>query len=353
MTDVTVAFNDTDTRPVAPSLLADDLKEKVKAIASHCAKYRGAIPRTAYTQFAVTLGCFAACVALMFATVRDAYWLTLLLSIPASGLVVRLFIIQHDCGHGSFLKTPGENNFIGRLISVLTVTPYGVWRRQHAIHHATSGNLDKRGVGDITTLTVKEYKALSPSKKFRYRLYRNPVILFGFGVPFFFMFIQRQPWAQGLAFKDSWRSIMGLNAALAVFYGSLIAIFGWSDVLFIAWPILHLATAAGGWMFFIQHQFEDSHWDEGEEWDFQIAAVHGSSYYILPPVLSWFSGDIGLHHIHHLNSMIPNYRLAECLSASPELQNINRITLAQSFKCVGYKLWDEESRQMVGYETTR
>ncbi|MGH1419173.1 MAG: fatty acid desaturase family protein [Hyphomicrobiaceae bacterium] len=348
MTDV--AFADTKSRPDAPQIMADDLKQNVKRIAAHCAKYRGAIPKTAYTQVGVTLVLFLVTIAAMFETVRHAYWVTLLLSFLAAGLVIRLFIIQHDCGHGSFLKTPQENNFIGRLMSVFTITPYGVWRRQHAIHHATSGNLDKRGVGDITTLTVKEYRALSPLMKFGYRIYRNPIFLFGIAVPFFFMFIQRQPFAQGLTVKDSFKSIMGLNIAMLVFYGSLVAIFGWSDVLFVFWPILHLATAMGGWLFFIQHQFEESHWEETKEWDFQIAAVYGSSYYVLHPVLAWFSGDIGLHHIHHLNSMIPNYRLSECLNADPALKSINRITLKDSFTCAGFKLWDQDKHQMVSFK---
>lgn len=325
-------------------------KQTVRRLAAHCQAYRGAVPRLAFRQLANTLLPLLVLVVGMFLTVREHYWATLLMAIPAGGLLVRVFIIQHDCGHGSFFASRTANDFTGRLMSVLTMAPYGLWRREHALHHATSGNLEKRGVGDIDTLTVTEYAALPPLGKLRYRLYRNPLFLFGLGVPAYFLFIQRLPWLHGLSPRESWKSVMGLNLALVAFYGPLVYLFGWSDVLFVAWPIVHLASAAGGWLFFVQHQFEDTRWDHAGDWDFQVAALLGSSFYDLPKALNWFTGNIGLHHIHHLNSMIPNYRLQECLNASPELKALNRLTLWESFKCARLKLWDEAERRLITFK---
>lgn len=331
-------------------VLTETTKQKVRRLAAHCQNYRGAVPYLAFRQLASTLIPLAAIVALMFATVRSNYLLTLLLAIPAGGLLVRVFIIQHDCGHGSFFASRAANDFLGRLMSVLTMAPYGLWRREHAQHHATSGNLDRRGAGDIDTLTVDEYRALSPLGKLRYRLYRNPFFLFGIGVPAYFLFVQRSPWLHALPAREAWKSVMGLNLGLAAFYAPLVYAFGLSDVVFVVWPIVHLASAAGGWLFFVQHQFEDTQWDNAGEWDFQVAALLGSSFYDLPRMLNWFTGNIGLHHIHHLNSMIPNYRLLDCLNASPELKELNRLTLLDSFKCANLKLWDEKSRRLIRFD---
>jgi acyl-lipid omega-6 desaturase (Delta-12 desaturase) len=316
----------------------------------HCAKYRGAIPSRAAFQLASTLALFGALLITMLATVQSYYWITLLLAIPTGGLLVRLFIIQHDCGHGSFLKGRPLNDLVGRLLSVLTVTPYEVWRTEHAKHHATSGNLEERGIGDIDTLTVREYQALSPMRQWVYRLYRNPLFLFVFGVPFYFLVLQRVPLKHPLPRHQAWISVMGLNLAIAAFYGSLGLMFGFWSLLFVAVPVIHIAAGVGGWLFYVQHQFDETHWNRPPDWDVQVAALYGSSYYQLPAVLNWFTGNIGLHHIHHLNSMIPNYRLVECLKASPDLQTLNRLTLWESFKCVRFKLWDEEQHALVGFD---
>jgi len=296
---------------------------------------------------------FAIVVALMLATVESHYWATLLLAIPGGGLLVRFFIIQHDCGHGSFLPTRSGNDWVGRVLSVLTITPYDPWRREHAQHHATSAHLEKRGVGDITTLTVAEYRALSPLRRLKYRIYRNPLFLFGLGVPLFFLIWQRSPWGHPLPFSETWRSVIGLNVVLAVVYGTIGYFIGYGNLGLIVLPMLNVATGAGGWLFYIQHQFEDTLWDHGDEWTFQVGALQGSSYYALPPVLNWFTGNIGMHHIHHLNSMIPYYRLPECLAASPELQDMNRLTLWESFRCARLKLWDEETRKLVGFDAVK
>jgi omega-6 fatty acid desaturase (delta-12 desaturase) len=336
--------------PARPSRLDDPLKQKVRRIAAHCQQYRGAVPRLAIGQMLSTLLPLAVVVAAMFALADDAYWATLLLAFPAAGLTVRAFIIQHDCGHGSFFASRTVNDFIGRCMSVLTMAPYSLWRREHAQHHACSGNLDRRGAGDIDTLTVAEYRALSPLGKLRYRLYRHPLFLFGLGVPAYFIIIQRTPWLHALSAKDSWKSVLGLNLALIAFYGPLIYVFGLAKVLLVVLPIVHIAAAAGGWLFFIQHQFEETVWEKTNGWDFQVAALLGSSFYDLPKMLNWFTGNIGLHHIHHLNSMIPNYRLQDCLNSSPELRDINRLTLVQSLKCSALKLWDEKRKRLIRFD---
>lgn len=335
-------------RQAAPS--PRDLKVQARRLAVHCAAYRGAIPHRALTQFVMTLVTFVALIAAMFIAVEHYYWLTLVLALPAGGLLVRLFIIQHDCGHGSFLKRRASNDLVGRLCSVLTLTPYRVWAYEHAKHHASSGNLEERGVGDIDTLTVSEYTALSPWRKAWYRLYRNPLFLFGFAVPFYFVFMQRLPHIHPLPRRgEAWSSVFALDAAIVVVYGTLGYFLGFWHLFLVVAPVVHLASAAGGWLFFVQHQYEDTHWNRPPDWDQQVAALFGSSYYVLPPVLNWFTGNIGLHHIHHLNSMIPNYRLQDCLKASPELQSLGRLTLWQSLACVRYKLWCEETKRMVSF----
>jgi acyl-lipid omega-6 desaturase (Delta-12 desaturase) len=346
--DVQIAKRITPTADTV-AVLPETEKQRVRRLAAHCNKFRGAVPKRAAIQLANTLIPLAILVAGMFATVNTAYWATLLMAFPAAGLLVRAFIIQHDCGHGSFFASRKLNDVVGWCMSVLTMAPYGLWRREHAQHHACSGNLDRRGAGDIDTMTVDEYRALSWPGKLRYRLYRNSFILFGLGVPFYFMVLQRLPVWHSLSVRESMKSVMVLNLALAAFYAPFIYAFGLATVLWVVIPIVHIASAVGGWLFFIQHQFEETHWEKAESWDFQVAALLGSSFYDLPKVLNWFTGNIGLHHIHHLNSMIPNYRLQDCLEASPELKAINRMTLLESLKCARLKLWDESNRRLIGF----
>ncbi|NOT71423.1 MAG: fatty acid desaturase [Hyphomicrobium sp.] len=336
--------------PAQKTAMHESTKQMVRRLAAHCNTFRGSIPRMAISQILSTLIPLAVLVVAMFATVKTAYWATLLMAIPAGGLLVRAFIIQHDCGHGSFFGSRTWNDFVGRCMSVLTMAPYGLWKREHAVHHASSGNLDRRGAGDIDTLTVREYQALSNFGKFRYRFYRNPLFLFAFGVPAYFLIVQRLPWFHALKPAEAFKSVMGLNIGLALFYGPLIYAFGVTDVLSVVVPMVVVASAAGGWLFFIQHQFEDTIWEKADGWDFQVAALMGSSFYDLPKVLNWFTGNIGLHHIHHLNSMIPNYRLQACLNASPELKSINRLTIMQSLHCANLKLWDENRRRLIRFD---
>lgn len=320
-----------------------------RGLAAKLAPFTSAEPRRAIWQLVTTLVPLCAVVTLMIANVQDAYAVSLLLAIPAALLVVRAFIIQHDCGHGSFFPSRAANDFCGRCLSLITMTPYGLWRREHAQHHASSGNLDRRGVGDITTLTVQEYRQLSPWSRLGYRIYRNPLFLFGFGIPFYFLILQRLPWWHGLPARDAWKSVVGLDLAMLVVYGGLAYAFGPMTLVMVVVPIVALAAAAGGWLFFIQHQFNGVYWEHGGDWDFQTAAVFGSSYYALPGLINWFTGHIGLHHIHHLNSRIPNYRLQECLEAIPEFASLNCLTLVESLRCVRLKLWDETKHRLVGF----
>lgn len=348
MADITVTEL---IRPAAQSAAGSQsaLKAQVKRFAQHCWNYRTPDTRRAAIQIGNTLIPYVILMGVMLWVADSMWWLTLLLAIPASGLLVRLFIIQHDCGHGSFLPTQTANNAVGAVMSVLTATPYMFWRRMHNMHHAGSGNLDRRGFGDITTLTVAEYKALSPVGKLGYRIYRNVPFLLLVGAPLHFLILQRIPFGHPMPTKDIWRSVLGLDLAMAVVYGALIYVFGWSAVLIALVPTVMMAAAMGVWLFYVQHQFETVQWDDANHWDQQVAAFYGSSYYVLPGVVNWFTGHIGLHHIHHLASSIPNYRLQECLDANPELAAVNRVTFRESLATAQLALWDAEARKLIPF----
>jgi omega-6 fatty acid desaturase (delta-12 desaturase) len=277
----------------------------------------------------------------------------MVLVIPAAAFLLRLFMIQHDCGHGSFFARRRIDDWTGRVIGVLTMTPYDYWRRAHATHHASAGNLDERGVGDIATLTVKEYKALSAAGRLKYRLYRNPLVMFGIGPIWVFLFKQRLPFGMMRSGALPWVSTMATNGAIAILAALLIWWIGVVPFLLVHLPIVVLAAAAGVWLFYVQHQFEDTHWSEGNEWQFQQAALHGSSHYDLPLVLRWITGNIGIHHVHHLSSKVPYYRLPEVLRDYPELGDIGRITIMQSLRCVNLVLWDEGSKRLVSFREAR
>ncbi|PCJ98488.1 MAG: fatty acid desaturase [Zetaproteobacteria bacterium] len=333
-------------------------KAKVKGFVVHCAKYQAANDRRAVFQIVNTLVPFFIVAGVMIYSFSTAYWLTALLTIPAALLLVRVFIIQHDCGHGSFLSSRKWNNRVGQFMSVLTWTPYDFWRKTHNMHHSGSGNLDNRGFGAIETVTIKEYDAMDEKMRKWYRLYRNPYFLLLVGTPFFIMIGQRIPKAdafqffevrKSINFSQIWKSVLGLNLSLIVFFGGLSLIFGFGSVLLAYIPIVIGTSWFGGWLFFVQHQFEDSYWEHQDEWDYHEAAVLGSSYYDLHPILQWLTGSIGLHHIHHLNAKIPNYRLQECMDANDDLKDLNRITLFESFKCAHLALWDESQKKMVRF----
>jgi len=322
---------------------------QVDQLAAHCLKYRGSNAWRATGQLIVSLSCFFILCFAMYQSLKVGYWLTLLLAIPTAGFVLRLFIIQHDCGHGSFYASTKINDRIGQFLSVFTITPYAYWRRLHAIHHASSSNLDKRGYGDIDTLTVAEYEALSYAKRLGYRIYRNPFFLMLVGGPVHFAIMQRYPTAFKKPSLQMWMSVMGCNLFMALLYGGLIWYIGWKPFVMMALPVALIATSVGVWLFYIQHQFEDTMWEHEQHWDRKTAALYGSSYYALPKVLQWFTGNIGIHHIHHLCSAIPNYRLQECLDDEPELKEINVLTLKESLRYATLSLWDEESKKLVPF----
>jgi omega-6 fatty acid desaturase (delta-12 desaturase) len=299
-------------------------------------------------QLVTTATPFLALLVVMASATEGHYWLTLLLAIPTAGLLVRLFIIQHDCGHGSYFKSRAANDFLGRVLGILTLTPYTEWAQSHAAHHASNGNLDRRGAGDVETLTVREYQAATPLKKLGYRLFRNPLILVLVGAPLTFIVLQRLP--IGRAFRDpqARSSVLLLNLALVVAFGLPMMVIGVVPVLATYLPVMIIASWIGHCLFYIQHQFEDTYWERDGEWNFHTAALRGSSHFDLPPILQWFSGNIGLHHVHHLCSRIPNYRLQTCHDAAPELRRVTkRITLRDSLKCWRLSLWDEQRNLLV------
>lgn len=306
--------------------------------------------RRSLFQLITTATLFFTLLVVMATATQGKYWLTLLLAIPTAGLLVRLFIIQHDCGHGSYFRSRAANDVLGRFLSILTLTPYGHWKQGHAIHHASNGNLDSRGRGDVETLIVREYEALTPVKKLGYRLYRNPFVMVLLGAPINFILLQRLP--TGRTFRDQRgrRSIMSLNLALVGAFGLPMMAVGIVPVFATYLPVIVIASWIGNWLFYVQHQFEDTYWEQAGDWNFHTAALSGSSWFELPPILQWFSGNIGLHHVHHLCSRIPNYRLQDCLDAAPELGSIaKRITLRESLGCWRLALWDEQRRRMVRF----
>jgi acyl-lipid omega-6 desaturase (Delta-12 desaturase) len=282
----------------------------------------------------------------MFLSLRVGYWLTLLLAIPAAGFMVRTFIIFHDCGHGSFFKSNRANEITGYITGILSWTPYYYWRHEHAIHHATAGDLDRRGTGDVFTMTVAEYMSAPWWKKAGYRIMRNPLILFTVG-SFIVFTVTHRFWLPGTASRER-NSVIYTDLALAAIIATLVWLVGWQAFLLIQLPIMFIACSAGVWLFYVQHNFDGTYWERHEKWEFFKAGLNGSSFYKLPGILNWFTGNIGFHHIHHLSPKIPNYKLPECYRDNP-LFHIRPITIPASMKSLGYRLWDEEQRMLVGF----
>lgn len=305
--------------------------------------------RRAALQLGNTILPLLASMAALIYGLDHGYWLAALLVLPAALFVVRLFVIQHDCGHGSFFASRRANEAAGLVISMLTLMPFSFWRRTHSVHHATSGNLDRRGTGEIATLTVAEYRSRSPWRKLSYRLYRHPLILFTVGPAYLLLIRYRLP--LGLPMRDwqNWLSILGTDAAAIAIIVGLAMVVGVLTSVIALGAVLFLATSIGMWLFYVQHQFEDAYWRRGPAWDFQAAALHGSSFYDLPKLLHWFTASIGFHHIHHLVSKIPNYRLQACYRHVPELRHRKPLTLRASLKSVRLALWDEERQRMVSF----
>jgi acyl-lipid omega-6 desaturase (Delta-12 desaturase) len=314
------------------------------------APYRDPSHRRSLFEIAVTFLPFAGLWALAFTAVHLGHWeISLLPSLLAGGLLVRLFMIQHDCGHGAFFRHRLANDWVGRAIGVLTLTPYDAWRRAHGVHHAGAGNLARRGVGDIDTLTVAEYRALGFWGRLRYRLYRHPLVLFGIGPAYIFLLRHRLPLAGGAGLRMDWISAMATNLAIVAVAAGLIWLVGAAPFLLVQLPITLAAGVAGVWLFYVQHQFEATYWAESGEWGPQEAALLGSSHYDLPGVLRWLSANIGMHHLHHLASRIPYYRLPQVLDDHPELASISKLTLRQSLGCIRLALWDETQKRLVTF----
>jgi len=315
-------------------------------------KYREPILWRSYTEIAITAVPFVVLWIVAYQVYTVSFWLSLPVSAIAGMFLVRLFLIQHDCGHMAFFRDKRMNDWVGRVIGVVTVTPYEVWRKNHATHHGASGNLDDRGTGDLMTLTVREYHERGLWGRFIYRAYRHPLTLFVIGPIYVYMFENRIPLGY-MKQARYWFSAMGTNASMLVVGGAISLYIGIVPFLAIFLPVTLFAAAMGIWLFYVQHQFEETHWDTQDEWQVHEAALHGSSHYVLPQPLKWLSANIGIHHVHHLYSRIPYYRLGEVLKDHPELGEISRLTLRESFSCVKLQLWDESRRRLVTYAEAR
>ena len=309
------------------------------------------ILRSSVWQIVNTLTPYLALWGLMIWTRAISYWITLALAVVAAGFLVRIFIIFHDCGHGSFLESRRANDVLGFVTGVLTFTPYRQWRHLHAVHHATSSDLDRRGPGDIWTLTVQEYLDASRWKRFSYRLARNPLVLFVLA-PFYVFLIQQRFPSRVVGGRER-KGVYWTNAALLAIAVLMALTIGIKAYLLIQFPVLMLAAVAGVWLFYVQHQFEDVYWERRPHWDFAAAALRGSSFYKLPKILQWFTGNIGFHHIHHLSPAIPNYKLEKCHKGNQMFQDVKPVTLWSSMKAFSFRLWDERREKLVGYGRVR
>lgn len=315
------------------------------------ARYQSSDLRYSIWQLVNSIGPYLILWFLMWQSLSISYWLTLALAIPAGGFLVRIFIIFHDCGHGSFFKSQRANRFWGVITGILTFTPYDQWSHEHAIHHASAGDLDRRGFGDIWTLTVREYQALPTIKRLVYRIFRHPVVMFGLG-PAFVFFVTHRFVRRGASQRER-RSVMATNLALLAIVIALHFLIGIQAYLLIQIPIMMIGGAAGLWLFYVQHTFEPPYWEHHTEWDFVTAAMAGSSYYKLPKVLQWFTGNIGIHHIHHLSPRIPNYRLQQCQDENQIFNAIQPLTFRESLRSVHLRVWDEEQHRMLSFKEMR
>jgi omega-6 fatty acid desaturase (delta-12 desaturase) len=302
-------------------------------------------------QIATSLLPYLALTALSYLTMGNPVWLTILLAIPSAGFLIRTFVVFHDCAHGSLFPSRKANTRVGSFLGMFVLTPFARWKHEHAVHHATSGDLDRRGVGDVYTLTVSEYNALPARSRLAYRLFRNPVIMFGIGPVFAMVIGPRIP------VKDSRprmrNSVLATDAALAAVFAVLFWLLGWQFVVAVWLPVALLAGSGGIWLFYVQHQFEDAYWQTGEKWDYADAALQGSTYLKLPKVLQFFSGSIGLHHVHHLNHKIPNYHLQSAHDSHPVFSQVPTIGIADGMRSIRLKLIDERSGKLVTFAQAR
>jgi omega-6 fatty acid desaturase (delta-12 desaturase) len=310
--------------------------------------------RRASVEILTTLVPFGALwLAMLWAVNAGHWWLCAVLAPLAGAFLVRVFMIQHDCGHGSFVPDRAANDLIGRLLSILTLTPYDHWRTSHAMHHATVGHLDRRGFGDLWTMTVPEYQASSRWQRFLYRLYRHPLVLFGLGPGYMFLLAFRLPLNSAEKGLRPWLTTMATNLGIVAFATTVIALAGVGPFLLVHLPVVLIGATIGVWLFYVQHQFEGTYWRKAGDWQSQDAALQGSTFYDLPPVLRWLTANIGMHHVHHLASGVPFYRLPDVLRAYPELKSVGRLTFWQSLRCTSLALWDEDARRLVPFSHLR
>lgn len=316
------------------------------------AKYRDPSLRRSLLEIAFTMIPFLALWAAAWAALSVSVVLSLAISVLNAFFLVRLFAIQHDCGHAAFFKGRATADWVGRALGVLTLTPYDAWRKAHAIHHAGSGDLDERGLGDINTMTVEEYRAAGFWTRAGYRFYRNPLVMFGLGPVYIFVLTNRLPFGFMWG-RIYWLSTMGSNLVLAAILFGIWYAGGWAPILWVFLPTSVMAGSIGIWLFYVQHQFEEGYWESKPEWQVHEAAFHGSSHYVMPPVLQWLTANIGIHHVHHLYARIPFYRLPEVLRDHPPLAEAQRLTLRESLGCLRLNLWDEANRRMVPFKAAK
>jgi omega-6 fatty acid desaturase (delta-12 desaturase) len=320
--------------------------------------HRGDLEQYAHSDLRRSLGAlatsllpFLALWAAMFAVYSESYWLVLLLAVPAAGFMVRTYILFHDCVHGSLLSSRRGNEWLGRVLGLLAFTPYARWRYEHLVHHATAGDLDRRGVGDVPMATVAEFEAMSPGARLGYRLYRNPFVMYLLG-PIYSTFIMQRMQTPA-ARRRLKRSVWCTNLAALLLVAALVVAFGWQAVVFVELPIVVLAGGAGIWLFYVQHQYPGSYWVHTDDWSFTDAALYGSSHLALPRVLQFFTGNIGFHHVHHLNPKIPNYNLQRAHEEQPFLQAVPALSLVEGLRATRLKLYDEASGHMVTWHGMR
>jgi acyl-lipid omega-6 desaturase (Delta-12 desaturase) len=322
---------------------------EVKTWTQILAPYRASKVSRSIFELLVTVVPFVMLWGLMRVALSVGYWLCLLIAMPTACFLMRLFMFQHDCGHGACFRRRATNDWVGRVIGVVTLTPYSFWLRAHALHHANAGNLDHRGSGDIIILTTDEYVAQTRFQRLIYRLYRNPLVMFGLIPTYLFVLHYRLPVGLFRAGPEPWISTMGTNAAIIGVVSLLIWLMGVGPFFLVQTPVVIISATIAVWFFYVQHQFEDTLWAHDGDWSFHDAALNGSSHYELPPALAWFTGNIGVHHVHHLSSRIPFYRLPEVLRDHPQLASLGRLTLLQSLRCATLSLWDERQKRLISF----
>ena len=305
------------------------------------------------TQLTLSAVLFFGTWAVMLWSLNVSYVLTVALAVVAAGFLMRLFMIQHDCGHGSYFKSQRVANAVGFCIGVLTLTPYHYWRKTHAVHHAHSGDLDLKSFGEIETLTIDEYEARTPFQQLYYRVYRNPFVLVGPGAAFHFLIKHRYPWDIPKAWKREWRSVWWTNVAVALIVAVAWLTIGIERFLLVQVPITLFACTMGVWLFYVQHQYEDAYWHRHEDWNYFDAGLHGSSFLVLPKPLQWLTANIGLHHVHHLSARIPNYRLQRVHDENPELWGVTKLGFLDGLKTLRLALWDESGDRLISFREYR